>query len=164
MFSISCLSAAFCSILRVPVSGCSSSIGETPPAKGAISVWPTTSPEGSNSLSRQRGGSRTTRSGLSVIAWGACRARYVTNVKPPVLRCFATPWDFHALGGQTQRLAFAADRLARLCGPTGSVPVEANSVLYPRSLYGGTQIHEVRNPGFRSHVGMMSAARALDVL
>jgi len=79
------------------------------------------------------------------------------------LALLATP-GFHAQGGQTLRLAFAADLLARLCGRGGGVPVEANSVLYPRSLYGGTQIHQVRNPRFRNHGGMMSAARAPDVL
>ena len=57
----------------------------------------------------------------------------------PPLRCqrqtaclalLATPSDFHAQAGQTQRLAFAADRLARLCGPAGSVPVEAIQTLF----------------------------------
>jgi len=39
------------------------------------------------------------------------------------LALLATP-GFHAQGGQTLRLAFAADPLARLCVPGGGVPVE----------------------------------------
>ena len=42
------------------------------------------------------------------------------------LALLTTPWDFMS---KAQRLAFAADRLARLYGPPGSVPVEAIQTL-----------------------------------
>ena len=41
------------------------------------------------------------------------------------LALLATPWDFHAQNRRAQPSAFAADYLARLCGPVGSVPVGA---------------------------------------
>ncbi len=46
------------------------------------------------------------------------------------LALLATPWDFHAQSRQTRRLARAADCLARLCGPVGSVPVEAIQTVF----------------------------------
>lgn len=46
------------------------------------------------------------------------------------LALLATPWDFHAQSRQARRLALAAGCLARLCGPVGSVPVEAIQTLF----------------------------------
>jgi polyhydroxyalkanoate synthase len=37
----------------------------------------------------------------------------------------ATPWDFHAQSGQAQLLAPLVERLARVCGMVGVLPVEA---------------------------------------
>jgi len=46
------------------------------------------------------------------------------------LALLATPWDFHAQSRQARRLALAAGRLTRLCGPVCSVPVEAIQTLF----------------------------------
>lgn len=70
---------------------------QAPGVRSAISIWATTSPVGSKPLSRQQDGSPTARSGLSVIAWGACsrsRWRCVASVRSPVLRCSRPPGIF----------------------------------------------------------------------
>jgi len=46
------------------------------------------------------------------------------------LALLATPWDFHSKGGQSQRLALTADRLARFDDRVGSVSVEAIQTLF----------------------------------
>jgi polyhydroxyalkanoate synthase subunit PhaC len=63
--------------------------------------------------------------GLLSLALALRRQREVA-----CLALLATPWDFHAQNRRAQPLAFAADYLARLCGPVGSVPVEAIQALF----------------------------------
>jgi polyhydroxyalkanoate synthase subunit PhaC len=63
--------------------------------------------------------------GLLSLALALRRQREVA-----CLALLATPWDFHAQNTRARPLAFAADYLARLCGPVGSVPVEAIQALF----------------------------------
>ena len=63
--------------------------------------------------------------GLLALALALRRQRQVA-----CLALLATPWDFHAQSRQTQALVFAADYLANLCSPAGSVPVEAIQTLF----------------------------------
>ena len=148
---ISCPSAAFCSILRVSVSGCSSAIGKPAVAKGAISPWPTTSPDRSKPLSRERGGSRTADWGYRSLHGGSSRSRYVASVKPPVLRCsrllgISMPsWADPAPGIRRR----SARSPLRTCRQRASRD-DSNSILCPRSLYGGTQIPPGRDPPARA--------------
>jgi polyhydroxyalkanoate synthase subunit PhaC len=63
--------------------------------------------------------------GLLSLALALRRQREVA-----CLALLATSWDFHAENRRALPLAFAADYLARLCGPVGSVPVEAIQALF----------------------------------
>jgi len=63
--------------------------------------------------------------GLLALALSLRRPRQVA-----CLALLATPWDFHAKGGQSQRLALAADSLARFNDRVGSVSVEAIQTLF----------------------------------
>ena len=63
--------------------------------------------------------------GLLALALSLRRQRQVA-----CLALLATPWDFHAKSRQSQRLALAADSLARLNGRVGSVSVEAIQTLF----------------------------------
>jgi polyhydroxyalkanoate synthase len=63
--------------------------------------------------------------GLLALALSLRRQRQVA-----CLALLATPWNFHAKGRQSQRLALAADSLARLKGRVGSVSVEAIQTLF----------------------------------
>jgi polyhydroxyalkanoate synthase len=63
--------------------------------------------------------------GLLALALSLRRQRQVA-----CLALLATPWDFHAKSGQSQRLVFAADSLARFSDRVGSVSVEAIQTLF----------------------------------
>ena len=63
--------------------------------------------------------------GLLALALALRRQRQVA-----CLALLATPWDFHAQSRQSQRLALAADCLARLYLRVGSVSVEAIQTLF----------------------------------
>ena len=64
--------------------------------------------------------------GLLALALALRRQRQVV-----CLALLATPWDFHTeRSGQGRLVSLAADRLARLCGTVGSVPVELIQTLF----------------------------------
>jgi polyhydroxyalkanoate synthase len=103
--------------------------------------------------------------GLLVIAWGLVALALYCQRTAACLALLATPWDFHAQAGQTLRLAFAADRLARLCGPAGTLPVATiqtlSFVLDPFTAEGEFIRFAIFDPEATS---ALSAARAPDGL
>jgi len=128
MSSIFCLSAAFCSILRVPVSGCSSSIGETPAAQGrhfGSADYIAGRLEAAFATAR-----RIADGPIPVIGYCAragSRSRYVASVKPPVLRC-SRPLDFMPKVGRL--CAWPSPPICSLASAVGAAVCRSRQTLF----------------------------------
>ena len=89
--------------------------------------------------------------GYRLLHGGSSRSRYVASVKPPVLRCsrllgISMPSWADPAPGIRRRSARSPLRTCRQRAGRD----DSNSVLCPRSLYGGTQIPPGRDPPARA--------------